>query len=152
MKAAFGYKDQEKNAKLILDLTAHGFGMSSKAFKELPEIKPAQDAFQRMRKALEFVQNNMQFPAELPAFDPSVSQTPTTDGQAVGMYEEFKADNQILYAGGNGGTIWMRVSPDFPVGIMKYPFAVVGFTSDGHAVLRQSYVGFLRQFLPDSET
>lgn len=152
MKGSFSATDQEKNAKLLLDITGRGLGMSAAAFRELPEIKYAKGGvFARLEEAFEYVRNHIVFPVELPAFDPSVCQTLTTDKNALETFEEFpEGGDQMLYAGGIGGTIWIRTRP-FPVNILKKPFAVVGFLSDGRAVIKQSYHSFLRQFLPDPE-
>lgn len=153
MKGTFSKTDQEKNAKLLIDMTGRGLGMSAKAFREIPEIKYAKGAIDRLKEALKYVSNNLEFPVELPAFDPSVCQTLMTDKNALETYNEFpEGENQLLFAGGPGGTIWTRVDPDFPVGVLHMPFAVIGFTDTGHAVIRQSYMKFLRQFLPDPET
>lgn len=147
----FPKKDQEKNARLITDLTARGLGMSRKTFLEIPEIRFTPGPLEKMKKALEYVSDKVVFPAELPAFEPDVAQTPMTDKMAVGLYGEFDGNNQILYAGGSGGTIWFKVSPDFPVGVLEPPFVAVGTTGKGDFVLKQQYIAFLRQFLPDPE-
>ena len=151
--ATFSMTDQEKNAKLLIDLTGRGLGMSARAFRELPEIKYAKGNIERLKESLKYVANHVTFPAELPAFDPSVCQTLMTDKNALETYNEFtEGDNQLLFAGGPGGTLWMCVHSDFPIGALREPFTVVGFTTIGKAVIRQSYMKFLRQFLPDPET
>jgi hypothetical protein len=153
VKGTFSQVDQEKNAKLLVDMTGRGLGMSAKAFKEIPEIKYAKGPIERLKEALKYVANNVVFPVELPAFDPSICQTLMTDKNVLETYDEFpEGENQMLFAGGPGGTIWMAVSPDFPVGTLHEPFSVIGFTSADKAVIRQSYIKFLRQFLPDPET
>lgn len=153
MKGTFSQVDQEKNAKLLIDFTGRGLGMSAKSFREIPEIKYAKGQIERLKAALKYVSDNLVFPVELPAFDPSICQTLVTDKNALDTYNEFpEGGSQLLFAGGPGGTIWMKVSPDFPVGALHAPFAVIGFTDDGNAVVRQSYMKFLRQFLPDTET
>lgn len=147
MKERFSSADREKNAKLPADMTGRALGMSAGAFRELPELAAARDEAERLAAALRFVAGKVAFPAGLPAFEPVVCETLATDRDAVAGYEENPEEARLLlWAGGPGGTLWMCVGPEFAVGTLNAPFAVVGFTSAGRAVLRLSYLAFLRQF------
>lgn len=150
-RAVFGKRDRELNERLLLKLTARGLGMSARALSELPEIRCMDTQAGKLKAALELIANNVQFPVELPAFDPSVCQTPMSDKAALELYDEFGCDHQLLYAGGSNGTIWIGVCTDCPLGVFKKPFFVIGTTRDGKAVVKQEYVKFLRQFteIPD---
>jgi len=152
MRAVFRKDEQELNAKLLVKLTARGLGMSAKAFRELPQIMEQPTENDKLKAAVDFVVNNVMFPPELPAFDPSICQSPMTDKGVLELYEEFDdRSNQVLYAGGANGTIWMKVDKDCPMGVLEEPYAMIGRTEDGGVVVKQEYVKFLRQFLPEEQ-
>lgn len=151
MTGAFGKRDVDLNARLILKMTARGLGFSVKSLLERIGMSFGSET-EKMRAALNFASDTLVLPVEMPAFDPSVCQSPTTDSRVIGIYDEFADSNsQFLYPGGASGTIWFKVDGMFPVGVLSAPFCSIGKTESGHVVLKQSYVQFLRQFLPMEE-
>lgn len=140
-----------KNVKLLVDLTAKGLGCTIKRFRSLPAIASAGGEHAKLKAAIKLVHDFVPFSNNIMAFTPSVCQEPMTDLKAIAMYDEFPdAYHQILFAGGKAGTIWSKVPAGCMLNVFPLPYSVVGFcVFGGFAVVRQSYVDYIRQFLPN---
>lgn len=138
-----------KNAKLLVDLTAKGMCCTIKRFRSLTPIAEATNEHTKLKAAIKLVHDFVPFPNSISGFSPSVCQEPMTDLKAVAVYDEFPdAYHQILFAGGTAGTIWSKVPAGCALNVFPLPYSVVGFCGfGGFAIVRQSYVDYIRQFL-----
>lgn len=139
--------DTERNAKLLVSMTAKGLGMAVSWLRSRGRVRSKPTESGKLKAALSIAAELLDVPPGLPPFDPSVCQDLMTNAKAIALYDEFpERSQQILFAGGKAGTIWMKVGSSIPFSDFSKPLFVVGWTADDCAVVRQDYIDFLRQY------